>query len=340
MIDHDALQRQAAADGRRCVVGALILDARGLAFVHRRGPDRAFLAGGWDLVGGHVEAGETLLEALEREVAEESGWRLVGSPQLVFVGDWWTDRADPTTARREFDFLVNVEGDLGRPRLERPKHVEHRWIGPDKLDLLDENAGRDDGMVRHLVGLALRSVRGRRGIAYPHATLFVGGVSAEPIERIRRRWDPGLAGQIAAHVTVAYPDEAASLEQLVVRARAAAARTEPVRLRMGRAMRTPDAVPWVGIEVADFEGGWRRLRELIAPESAGRPDVTPHITVVHPRHSTLGAQAWEEIVLWPGGTFTARELAITAFDGSVWRTIDGFPLEADPGLAETGTVRG
>ncbi len=43
VIDLDALQRDAAADGRRPVVGALILDPRGRVFVQRRGPDRAFL---------------------------------------------------------------------------------------------------------------------------------------------------------------------------------------------------------------------------------------------------------------------------------------------------------
>ena len=160
--DYDALQREAEVDERRCVVGALILDARGRVFVHRRGWDRAFLPGAWDIVGGHVEPGETLLDALAREVAEETGWRLVGTPHLLFVADWRTDPADPASARREFDFLIDVAGDLGRPRLERPKHVEFRWIGAGELDLLDENRGRDDGLVRHLVELALRSAAASR----------------------------------------------------------------------------------------------------------------------------------------------------------------------------------
>lgn len=149
------LQRAAGADGRRCVVGALILDGEGRVFVHRRGPDRSFLPGCWDIVGGHVEEGETLLEALEREIAEETGWRLTGEPRLVYISDWQTDPADPLTARREFDFLVEVEGDLTRPTLEFPKQVEFRWIAADEMALLDENRGAEDGMVRRLVELAL-----------------------------------------------------------------------------------------------------------------------------------------------------------------------------------------
>lgn len=156
-MDYDALQHEAEADQRRCVVGALIVGARGRVFVHRRGLDRAFLPGAWDIVGGHVEPGETLLDALAREVAEETGWQLIGSPRLVDVCDWRIDPADPASARREFDFLIEVDGDLDRPRLEWPKHVEFRWIGPGELDVLDENRGRDDGVVRHLVELALDS---------------------------------------------------------------------------------------------------------------------------------------------------------------------------------------
>jgi 8-oxo-dGTP diphosphatase len=154
------LQARAEMDGRRCVVGALVLDHAGHVFVHRRAWNRSFLPGCWDVVGGHVEEGETLLDALAREIEEETGWRLIGSPELVFTADWLEDQSDPASARREFDFVVDVAGDLAFPRLEVPKHVEFRWIGPEDTALLDENRGADDGIVRHVVELALR--RGRR----------------------------------------------------------------------------------------------------------------------------------------------------------------------------------
>lgn len=88
-----------------------------------------------------------MLEALAREVEEETGWRLVGTRSLIHVADW--------LGRREFDFLVDVEGALDRPRLELPKHVEFRWVGPDDMQLLDENRAIDEGLVRRLVELAL-----------------------------------------------------------------------------------------------------------------------------------------------------------------------------------------
>ncbi|HEX2141497.1 MAG TPA: NUDIX domain-containing protein, partial [Candidatus Limnocylindria bacterium] len=88
-------------------------------------------------------------------VAEETGWRVVGEPRLIHVVDWDEVRGDPSTGRREFDFLVEVDGDLATPRLEWPKQVEWRWLGRDDLDLLDENRGADDGVVRRIVEIAL-----------------------------------------------------------------------------------------------------------------------------------------------------------------------------------------
>lgn len=148
---------QAAADRRTCVVGALILNRDGHVFVHRRSWQRRLFPGCWDIVGGHVEPGEDLLAALEREVAEETGWHVRGSPRLIHVGDWQTDIGGEPLLRREFDFRVDVEGDLAQPRLEFPKHVEFRWLGPIDLAVLDENHGADGGLVRRLVELALCS---------------------------------------------------------------------------------------------------------------------------------------------------------------------------------------
>ena len=149
------LQAEAEAEGRRCVVGALVRDELGRVFVHRRGPNRVWLPNGWDVLGGHVEVGESLLEALAREITEESGWRLVGTPSLFFTADWESNEGGTPNRRREFDFLVEVQGDLAHPRLERPQHTECRWIGPDDVGLLDENEGRDFGIVRQIVELAL-----------------------------------------------------------------------------------------------------------------------------------------------------------------------------------------
>src|SRR6266545_2070386 len=191
MVDHASLQRRAEADGRRCTVGALIRDGAGRVFVHRRGWGRRLFPGCWDIVGGHVEPGETLVEALRREVEEETGWAVVGDPLLVHVADWERRMEPPAAPRREFDFAVEVEGDLRRPRVEVPKHVDFRWLADNELELLDENRGLDDGLVRRLVALALRPGHPSRP-SYPHAMLFLDRTVVAAVEELRAVWDPAM----------------------------------------------------------------------------------------------------------------------------------------------------
>lgn len=139
---------QAAADGRRLVVGALIADEQGRIYVQRRSEDRALFPGCWDLVGGHVEAGEDLMTALEREVLEETGWRLLGSGPVVEILDW---SAGDGVARREIDLLVSVAGDLTKPYLEPGKHSEGRWLAQHELNVLLERRHKDDRWVHDTV---------------------------------------------------------------------------------------------------------------------------------------------------------------------------------------------
>ncbi len=134
------LQEEAERDGRLVVVGAVIVDEQGRAFVHRRAPDRRLFPNCWDIAGGHVEPGETLFTALSREIAEETGWRLRALTALTEIFDWETEYAGVVTRRREFDFLATVDGDLAHPRLEPGKATEFRWITLAEIDILNEHA--------------------------------------------------------------------------------------------------------------------------------------------------------------------------------------------------------
>jgi mutator protein MutT len=105
----------------------------------KRAAERAFYPGVWDLIGGHVEAGETPEEALTREIQEEIGvtprsWREVAR---VVV---------PPTAlggvTLEF-WLYAVMAWTGTPRNLLPEeHDEIAWFSVEaawRLDLADES---------------------------------------------------------------------------------------------------------------------------------------------------------------------------------------------------------
>ncbi|MGH9090913.1 MAG: NUDIX hydrolase [Acidimicrobiales bacterium] len=136
----------------RQVVGAVIV-ADGKAFVLRRSADRRLFPNCWDIPGGHVEPGESLLGALRREIEEETGWTLAAVRADLGTQRWAGD--DDGSVQVEHDYLVAVEGDLSNPRLEQDKHPEHRWVGPPDLVVLAEGRAPGDQLVLGVVRAGL-----------------------------------------------------------------------------------------------------------------------------------------------------------------------------------------
>ncbi|HCT77785.1 MAG TPA: NUDIX hydrolase [Micromonosporaceae bacterium] len=128
--------------------GALIFDPRGRLFVQRRSPDRSLFPNCWDIVGGHVEPGESPEQTLRREVIEETGWH-VRTIHGVLDPIAWT--GDDGKARLEYDFLVSVDGDLQNPALEVGKHTEWRWITAAETPLLNQDRRYGDSLILELV---------------------------------------------------------------------------------------------------------------------------------------------------------------------------------------------
>nr|WP_106585260.1 NUDIX domain-containing protein [Murinocardiopsis flavida] len=143
-------------DGRTWVAGAVVIDGAGRAFTQRRSLQRRLFPGCWDAVGGHVEPGETMVAALRREIAEETGWTLTHILAEIHRLVWTP--ADGV-ARHEVDYLVRVDGDLDRPALEPGKHTEYAWIDESRLGVLETDRDPGDAFLLDIYTGALRAAR-------------------------------------------------------------------------------------------------------------------------------------------------------------------------------------
>ncbi len=95
----------------------------------RSGPPA--LAGRWELPGGKVEAGESTVDALRRELAEELGITVrLGAELRPPTGSVWS--LTPGLVMR----LWWCTATAGVPRAGEA-HLELRWVGPDGLAGLD-----------------------------------------------------------------------------------------------------------------------------------------------------------------------------------------------------------
>ena len=149
--------RQARVEGRGCIVGAHIVNSEGCVYVHQRSLERLLFPGWWDVPAGHVEPGESLHEALAREVYEETGWTLAQVNALVEVFDYeLPDRNGEIVTRRVFSFLIDVTGDLERPQLDPAEASRFLWVDSSNLEIVKENRPPDDNVMVRLVRKAMQ----------------------------------------------------------------------------------------------------------------------------------------------------------------------------------------
>jgi 8-oxo-dGTP diphosphatase len=113
--------------------GAVCVDDDGRALLVRRAHPP--FAGYWDLPGGFLEEGEHPLDALRRELREETGLEIEPERFLGVWTDWYTDGArDGATATLNLYWTARVVDG----RAEAADDVsELRWFAPDELPARD-----------------------------------------------------------------------------------------------------------------------------------------------------------------------------------------------------------
>lgn len=163
-----------------------------------------------------------------------------------------------------------------------------------------------------------------------HLLFVLEGEVAERLQWSRSRWDPVMASRIPPHVTLAYPEETTDEALVIERAADAAAETAPFVIHLDE-VELGDRRAGVWFSIIDPSETWQRLRSSILAPPLSPLSVMPHATVVHPRTSRRGREAFVEL---DGtrfdGDVVLNEILYTETSRSGMQILDRFPLTASP----------
>lgn len=115
---------------RHVTAGAIVVSG-GRVLLGRRSPHRRHGPGTWDVFGGHVESGETLEEALVRELQEEAGIVATGWTQVGVLNE---SRRGLAKLRQHHLFVVTAW--TGEPAMHGDEHDAIGWFTHDELQAL------------------------------------------------------------------------------------------------------------------------------------------------------------------------------------------------------------
>lgn len=114
-------------------VKALLKNGEGKYLLLRRSLEKyPEINGRWDIVGGRIDPGKTLLENLKREIQEETGLELVGIPKLIAAQDILRS-VDKHVVR-----LTYIGECKGKVVLDIGENDRYEWYNREELKVLED----------------------------------------------------------------------------------------------------------------------------------------------------------------------------------------------------------
>ena len=119
------------------MIGAVIVDAESILFVRRAQDD--FMGGIYELPSGKVDTGESLIEALKREILEETNLTI---NNIIDLCDTFDYKSKSGIQTRQFNFVVSVSN-IDTLKLDPKEHDLSEWV---KFEDIESSKILDDMM--------------------------------------------------------------------------------------------------------------------------------------------------------------------------------------------------
>jgi len=133
----------------RIICEAYIFDDNNRIFAQKRSSNRLKHPNSWNVVGGHLESGESLSECICREVLEETGWEILVIVDLLEIIEFDLPiemlENGEKSSEKVFKFLVKVK-ELKEPILESEKVSEYRWFDKQNAEITTQNRTEKQGI--------------------------------------------------------------------------------------------------------------------------------------------------------------------------------------------------
>ncbi len=94
--------------------------------IHRSAEKYPEVKDAWDIVGGRINLGTSLMENLSREVFEETKLKIVGEPKLIAA-------QDILKTQRHIVRLTYVGEAEGKIVLDKTENDDYKWLSKEEL---------------------------------------------------------------------------------------------------------------------------------------------------------------------------------------------------------------
>lgn len=115
----------------QAITACAFLHKNGKLFIAKRADTKKFLPGKYELVGGHIDFGETIEEGLKREIAEELKMDvIIENPYHAFT--YISENGNKHSV--EIDYFARMKNPEQEITPNPKDHSGYRWIGANEID--------------------------------------------------------------------------------------------------------------------------------------------------------------------------------------------------------------